>query len=69
MNTSQHILDLMTNDLPEQDDLVIEEIIKDGKALSWVYVRVLVHRAAKKLGIDIKTRIRNDKLLVWRVQP
>lgn len=69
MNTSQHILDLMTNDLPEQDDLVIEEIIKDGKPLDWVYVRVLVHRAAKKLGIDIKTRIRNGKLLVWRVQP
>lgn len=69
MNTSQHILDLMTNDLPEQDDLVIEEIIKDGKVLPWVYVRVLVHRAAKKLGVDIKTRIRNGKLLVWRVQP
>lgn len=68
MNTSQYILDMMTNDLPEHDDLVIDEIIKDGKALPWVYVRVLVHRAAKKLGVDIKTRIRNGKLLVWRVQ-
>lgn len=69
MNTSQHILDLMTNDLPEHDDLVIDEIIKDGKTLPWVYVRVLVHRAAKQLDIKIKTRIRNGKLLVWRVQP
>lgn len=69
MNTSQHILDLMTNDLPEQDDLVIDEIIKDGKPLPWVYVRVLVHRAAKQMGVKIKTRIRNGKLLVWRVQP
>jgi len=68
LNTSQYILDMMTNDLPEHDDLVIDEIIKDGKALPWVYVRVLVHRAAKKLGVDIKTRIRNGKLLVWRVQ-
>jgi hypoxanthine-guanine phosphoribosyltransferase len=69
LNTSQHILDLMTNDLPEQDDLVIDEIIKDGKPLPWVYVRVLVHRAAKQMGVKIKTRIRNGKLLVWRVQP
>ena len=69
MNTSQHILDMMANDLPEHEDLVVDEIIKDGKPLDWAYVRVLVHLAAKKLGIDIKTRIRNDKLLVWRVQP
>lgn len=68
MNTSQYILDMMTNDLPEHDDLVIDEIIKDGKPLPWVYVRVLVHRAAKQLGVKIKTRIRNGKLLVWRVQ-
>ena len=68
MTPSQYIHDLMTNDLPDEDDLVIEEIIKDGKPLDWAYVRVLVHRAAKKLGVDIKTRIRNGKLLVWRVQ-
>ena len=69
MNTSQHILDMMANDLPEHEDLVVDEIIKDGKPLPWMNVRVLVHQSAKKLGVKIKTRIRNGKLLVWRVQP
>lgn len=69
MTPSQYIHDLMTNDLPDEDDLVIEEIHKDGQPLPWMNVRVLVHQSAKKLGVKIKTRIRNGKLLVWRVQP
>ena len=69
MTPSQHIHDLMTNNLPDEEDLVIEEIYKDGQPLPWMNVRVLVSRSAKKLGVKIKTRIRNGKLLVWRVQP
>ena len=66
MTPSQHIHDLMTNSLPDEDDLVIEEIHKDGQPLPWMNVRVLVHQSAKKLGVKIKTRIRNGKMLVWR---
>jgi len=69
MTPSQYIHDLMTSDLPDEDDLVIDEVLKDGQTLPWMNVRVLVHQSAKKLGVKIKTRIRNGKMLVWRVQP
>lgn len=69
MTPSQYIHDLMLNELPAEDDLVIDEVLKDGKPLPWMNVRVLIHKSAKQLGVKIKTRIRNDKLLVWRVQP
>lgn len=60
---------LLKHDLPEEGELVIDGIKGKKGRMEWANVRMIIHRVTLAMGISVKTRVRDGKLVVWRVQP